>query len=606
MTPIEGKMSNQLLVLPTPGLEKMPTGIDGFDEITGGGLPRKHTTLLMGTPGSGKTVFALQMLVNGARQWGEPGIFVAFEENSRQLIQNAATFGWDLSTLEQAQLFFLDARMSPEVIQAGDFDLLGMLASLKGKAEAMGAKRIVFDSIDVLLAFLDNRLTERRELYRIHDWLAESGLTGIITARSESPESFIAHRYDYLQFMADCVVLLQHEVEARISMRELRVVKYRGSGFAESSFPLTITTSGIEVFGATPLEPDYQVFTERVSTGVERLDAMLQGGYFRGTVVLLTGLGGTAKTTLSGAFIDAACRRGETTLLVSFDEGSSEIVRNLASVGIDLQKHLDSGVLQIYWSRREAQSAEEHLIKLRRLIKEQQPRHLIINPLSTMLQSSSALNAAGITQRLIVLTKTAGITSIFTSSLAGAGENIEATPYHISTLADTWIHLSYVAQGGERNRALTVIKSRGTHHSNQVRELILSENGITLQDVYVSGGEVLMGTLRYEKETAEQFERERVRIEVEQQRRELELAEAEIHARIQVFERDLDTKRAALRAVEIEQATKEVEWTSRQQNMQRLRGADVLPPDNESGGKEIPTAAASEQGETGFDDERVT
>ena len=599
-------MSNQSLVLPTPGIEKMPTGIDGFDEITGGGLPRKRTTLLMGTPGSGKTVFALQMLINGARQWGEPGIFVAFEENSRQLIQNASTFGWDLSNLEQERLFCLDARMSPEVIQAGDFDLLGMLASLKAKAEEMGAKRIVFDSIDVLLAFLDNRLTERRELYRIHDWLAESGLTGIITARSEGAEPSITHRYDYLQFMADCVVLLQHKVEARISMRELRVVKYRGSGFAESSFPLTITTNGIEVFGTTRIEPEYQVFTERVSTGVERLDAMLQGGYFRGTVVLLTGLGGTAKTTLSGAFVDAACRRGETTLLVSFDESSGEMVRNLASVGIDLQKHLDSGVLQMYWSRREAQSAEEHLITLRRLIKKQQPRHLIIDPLSTMLQSSSALNAAGIMQRLIVLTKAAGITSIFTSSLAGTGENIEATPYHISTLADTWIHLSYVAQGGERNRALTVIKSRGTHHSNQVRELILSENGITLQDVYVSDGEVLMGTLRYERETAQQFERERVRIEVEKQRRELELAEAEISARIQVFEGDLETKRIALQALEVEHAKKEIEWTNREQNMRRLRGADLIQSADKSGGKETSTGTTLEQKATGFDDERLT
>lgn len=589
-------MPDQPLELPISGIEKMPTGIEGFDEITNGGLPRQRTTLLIGTPGSGKTVFALQTLVNGARLWGEPGIFVAFEENSRQILENAGTLGWDLPALERDRLFFLDVRMSPDVIQAGDFDLLGMLAGLKAKSDEIGARRIVFDSIDVLLILLDNEIAARRELYRIHDWIAESGLTGILTARSESNEPFATHGHDFLQFMSDCVVWLQHNVQERNARRELRMLKYRGSGFAENGFPLTITPNGVEILGTGRSEPDYQVFTERVSTGVERLDTMLDGGLFRGTTTLLTGLPGTAKTTLSGSFINAACQRGEKALFVSFDEGSNEIVRNLASVGIDLQKHLNSGVLRMYWSRLEAQSAEEHLLTLRRIINEHQPRCLVIDPLSTMLQSVSLLNALSITQRLIVLTKTAGITTVFTSLLAAPGENTEATPHQISTLPDTWIHLSYVAQAGERNRTLTIVKSRGTRHSNQVRELILDNNIITLSDVYTLGGEILLGTLRHQRENAVQFERERAKLAVETHRREVELAETEINARIQTFQRDLEIKRAALRAVELEQVRQESEWASRQQEERRLRDADTAQLDNTSG--EPPPFSGSASGQS--------
>lgn len=546
--------------MPTPlltsGIEKMPTGIVDFDEITNGGLPHHRTTLVMGSPGSGKTVFALQMLVNGATQWGEPGIFVAFEENSRQIIQNAATFGWDLQTLEYERLFFLDARMSPEMIQSGDFDLLGMLASLKAKAEEMGARRIVFDSIDVLLALLDDGQAERRELYRLHDWLGESGLTGVITARSDATAPFFVYRYDFLQFMADCVVLLQHDVEVDISRRQLRILKYRGSSFAENAFPLLITTSGIEIFGIGEEETqDFPIYRERVSSSIDYLDTLLDGGYMRGTTVLLTGLPGTAKTTLSCAFLEAACERGERGLFVSIDESENEVVRNQASVGIDLQTHLDSGLLQMYWSSRESRTAEEHLLNLRRHIRIHQPHYLVINPLWMMLQSAgNMLNIISNVQRLLLITKNAGITSIFTSLLSEPGQHAEETPYQISTLADTWIHLSYVVQDGERNRGLTVVKSRGTSHSNQVYEMILSDEGITLREPYMSDGQILMGSLRDEREAADRFEHERTRLELEKHRLELQLAESEVNARIQALQLELEIRRAALRIVELEQA----------------------------------------------------
>ncbi len=356
------------------GLEKMPTGIEGMDEITLGGLPRSRTTLLLGSAGTGKTVFALQTLVNGARRYGEPGIFVAIEENSRQLLQNAATFGWNLPELIEHDLFFLDARLSPELVQAGQFDLVGLLASLKAKADQMGAKRIVFDSLDVLLTLMDNPAAGREEVYRLHDWLAGSGMTGIITAGIQGPDLNIAGHNDFMQFMADCVVLLSHGMVERISLREARVVKYRGSKFMENEYPMVIGNSGIEIATLGAPGTGQSGSTERVSTGVERLDAMLEGGYFRGSSTLITGSPGTAKSTLSAAFVKAACERGERALYVSFDEGAGEIVRNMESVNIDLRRHIESGLLRIHSSRSESRSAEEHLIELKQLMPRVQSR----------------------------------------------------------------------------------------------------------------------------------------------------------------------------------------------------------------------------------------
>jgi circadian clock protein KaiC len=307
-----------------PGVPKMPTGIPEFDRISGGGLPRNRTTLVVGGPGSGKTVLALQMLASGARPWGEPGIFVAFEENSRQIVANAASFGWDLPALEGEELFFLDARMALETVTAGSFDLAGLLAGLQAKAAEMGARRIVFDSTDVLLAFLDDPAQERREIYRIHDWLAGSGLTGIVTVRSEGHEPLLSARYGFMQFMADCVVQLTHRLEDGVSLRTLRIAKYRGSGFAENEFPFIIGPAGIDLGLVGMLQEGQEVSGERASTGIPRLDRMLSGGFYRGSSILITGAPGTAKSTLCGAFVEAACRRGEAALYVSFDEAAGE------------------------------------------------------------------------------------------------------------------------------------------------------------------------------------------------------------------------------------------------------------------------------------------
>lgn len=557
------------------GIDKIPTGIPGFDEITNGGLPKGRTTLILGGAGSGKTVFALQTLVNGARDFGEPGIFVAFEENIRQIIANAATFGWDLPDLEKEKLFFLDARMSPDMVVSGGFDLKGLLASIKAKADEIGATRIVFDSIDVLLTLLNDPVAERQELHRINDWFSETGLTGIMTFRMDSDEDS-SDRYGFMQFMADCVVLLYHRLIDRVSLREIRVVKYRGSSFSENEFPMVIGHRGIEIANLGLSEPEYEASTEKVSTGVDRLDAMLNGGYLRGSSILITGAPGTAKSTLSAAFIEAACKRGERSLYVSFDESANEIIRNMASVNIRLEPYVQSGILRMHSAKTEAKSAEEHLMSIRRLIEEHKPRCLVIDPLSAMVKAGGHITALGAAQRLIHLAKSKGMTLVCTSLLEVRGSlTSEATEIRISTIADTWINLSFVPQGGERNRALTIVKSRGTKHSNQVRELVLSNEGITLADVYTSGGEVLMGTLRWEKEEAERLAEERERAEAERQRIELELEETEINAKMLALKKQLEANKIETARLSKEEENRRISEDRKLADLQKLRRADL-------------------------------
>lgn len=539
------------------GILKSSTGVTGFDAISNGGLPAGRVTLALGGPGAGKTVFALQTLVNGARHHGEPAIFVAFEENSRQIIENAAAFGWDLPGLEDERLFFLDARLSPRSVN-GDFELSALLAGLDAKVAEMGVKRIVFDGLDVLLTLLDDPAAERREVFRIYEWLQERKLTGIITAKLLEFDNQSADRYAFMQFMVDCIVLFQHRLSERVSLRSIRIVKYRGSGFRENEFPLVISDHGMEVttFGGTFI--DYPVSDERVSTGIPRLDAMLSGGYHRGSGVLISGAPGTAKTTLCGAFAAESCRRGERALYVSFDESASQIARNLRSVGIDIRPYLESGLLEVVGFRTESRGAEEHLIDLKRRMEEVDPAVLILDPISALAKTGGFVAAAHASLRLLDFAKQGGVTTLCTTLVGSDDAIVESTAIQISTLADTWIHLSYVIQRGERNRLLTVVKSRGTRHSNQVRELILTDSSVTLADVYVAGGEVLVGTARWEKEEQIRNEESARSAELLRKRTELELHESEIEAQLAALNRELATKRAERAALdESDQLTRE-------------------------------------------------
>jgi circadian clock protein KaiC len=555
-------------------LNKAPTGIPGFDEITNGGLPAGRTTLLVGGPGAGKTVFALESLVNAARQFREPGIFVAFEENSRQIIGNAATFGWDLPALEQERLFFLDARLSPATVHAGDFDIAGMLAGLDAKVREMGAKRIVFDGIDVLLTVLDHPAKERREMFRLHEWLRSTGLTALLTAKATESDRFSTERYAFMQFMVDTVVALHHRMRDRVSLRSINIMKYRGSAFAEGEFPIVISSTGVEVatFGSPTL--DFDVSTERVSSGVARLDTMLDGGYYRGSGVLISGAPGVAKTTLAGAFARAACERGERVLYVSFDEAGSQIIRNLKSVGFDLEPCRDSGLLEIYSVRTESRSSEDHLISLKRRINEFRPQNMVVDPLSALAKTGGHVAAVHASLRLLDFARSLGITTVCTSLVANEASE-ETTATQISTIADTWIHLAYLVHGGERNRTLTIVKSRGMKHSNQVRELLLSSDGVTLADVYTAGGTVLVGTARWEHE--EQVRESTAAQELEHRRRRklAEQEQARIRAQIAALTAELSAQELASELLAQQQDEMLRRRVREHSEMLRLRYADA-------------------------------
>src|SRR5579863_2519818 len=360
-----------------PGLSKLATGISGFDQLSRGGLPRNRTSLVIGGPGTGKTVFALQTLVNAAQEREQPGIFVAFEEAPNEILANAAAFGWPLSALARRGVFFLDARLSPTVVQSGEFELTGMLAVLEAKKRQLGAAWIVLDGIDVLLALLRNPGAEMREIYRVRDWLARNDLTAIITAKLDA-DSSRAVNYGFMQFMVDCVLRFDRRLEQGVPVRRLEITKYRGSNFSAGEFPLSFGPHGMEVVAPAWDDISREASSERLSTGFGALDSMLGGGLFRGSTTLLTGAPGTSKTTLAGQFAGSACRRGERTLFVSFDEGGERIRRNLTSVGIDLDAHVRSGLLRMYSGPTDASDPEEHLIRIAALLCEHQSRCLVI------------------------------------------------------------------------------------------------------------------------------------------------------------------------------------------------------------------------------------
>jgi circadian clock protein KaiC len=553
-------------------LGKAATGVLGFDEVSHGGLPRHRTTLLRGGPGSGKTVFALQTLANAARERHEPGIFVAFEESPAQIKANAATFDWGAPGLDRKDIFFLDANLSPEVIQSGEFDLQGLLAMLKAKKDEIGAKWIVFDGVDVLLTLLHDRLAEMREIYRIRDWLAANEMTAIVTAK-QGDGSELGH-YGFMQFMVDCVVGFERRLEYGVALHRMQITKYRGSSFVSGEFPVNFGRAGMEVGAPEPIEIRHEAPTERVSIGFERLDTMLGGGLFRGSSTLITGVPGTSKTTLAGKFAEAACQRGEKTLFVSFDEAAAPIVRNLSSVGIVLAPHVKSGLLHMYSGRTESISAEDHLHRLMSLIREHRPRCMVIDPISAIAKSGGLVAARAVANRLVYMVKDERVTVVVTAINQGDDPQTEATELQVSTIADTWIHLSYVIRGGERNRALTIIKSRGTWHSNQVRELLIDKAGLGLTDVYTAGGEVLMGTLRWEKETEEQAKSAQRLAAVEHRRGELEVAQADTHARIEALQLDLERQRAELATYASDNEARILSSSEREAALRRIRSAE--------------------------------
>jgi len=549
---------------------KAATGIEGFDDITYGGLPSGRTTLLVGGPGSGKTLFALRFLAHGARECHEPGIFVAFEETSKRIVANAEVFGWNLPDLQPKKLFFIDAQPSPDLIHSGSFDLRGLLAASGAKAREIGARRVVFDALDILLALIPDEVSRRREIYRLHEWLIETGLTGLITAKAAGDEasSFGPQPFSFMQFMVDCAVMLNHRVALGVSQRNLRVLKYRGSGFDENESPFVIGKGGFDVaIARTQSRMNGEVTLERVSSGVERLDTMLGGGYYRGASVLITGFPGTAKTTMSGAFAEAACKRGERTMFFSFDSDGAEVLRNLASVGIRLDRYVKNGLLRMISARTISGSAETLLVRIKTLAREHKCRCLVIDPVSTLAKVGNELTAHSVAERLIDWSKADGMTMVCTSLLDELNGQLEGgTPLQISTIADTWIHLNYLVQAGERNRGLSIIKSRGTAHSNQVRELILSDAGVTLADIYTAG---------WEKESAERIANEVAEVAGKLKLVTLDAEEAVLEVRAKSLQTELVAKQVEKTLLARTTESRKGALSRGRIRMQELRGGDV-------------------------------
>ena len=513
---------------------KASSGIPGLDEITEGGLPRGRPTLVCGAAGCGKTLLGMQFLVAGAQDHGEPGVFVSFEERSDELATNVASLGWDVADLTDRGLLGLDHIHldAAEVEEAGSWDLDGLFIRLGAAVDAIGAKRIVIDTLEVLFGALTDETTLRAQLRRLFAWVKDRGLTAVITA--ERGDGTLT-RYGIEEYVSDCVILLDHRVDDHISTRRLQVVKYRGSGHSTDETPFLIDDHGFRVLPLSSLRLEHPASAERVSTGVERLDAMLDGqGYYRGGSMLLSGTPGSGKSTLAASFVRAGCERGEKAIVFAYEESPEQLMRNQRSVGIDLRPHVDSGLLRIVSSRPSAHGLEAHLAQITRTLDNHEPELVTIDPLSAF--GASEVDREAMLTRLVDLLKSRGITAVCTSltteaqTMAGLG---------ISSVIDAWIHLAAVEQNGERNRSLTIIKARGTSHSNQVREFVMSADGLELVDVFTSGAEVFMGTARQAREAEVAAETAARQARADAMRRQAERRRLTVEAQIEALRNGL-------------------------------------------------------------------
>jgi len=480
---------------PVRSVPKSPTGIQGLDEITGGGLPRGRPTLICGGPGCGKTILSMEFLINGARQFGEPGVFLSFEETVDDLTMNFASLGFDPRPLSARRKLSLDyVRVEPhEILETGAYDLDGLFIRLGHAIDSIGAKRVVLDTIETLFAGLSQTRVLRAELRRLFNWLRTKGVTAIVTG--ERGEAGMT-RHGLEEYITDCVILLDHRVVEQNATRRLRVVKYRGSTHGANESPFFIDESGISVLPIASLGLQHRVGTGRLSTGVRDLDAMLGGkGYFRGSSILVSGSAGTGKTSLAGYFADAACRRGESSLYFAFEESAAQIVRNLRSIGLDLEPWLGKGLLQVHAARPTTSGLEGHLSAMHRLIDEKRPRVVVVDPISNLISVGTSVEVKAMLARLIDFMKVRQMTALFTSLTIDEGHP-EGTDIGISSFMDTWLVLRNIEQNGERTRRLNVLKSRGMPHSNQVREFVLTSHGLKLLDVVRDQGHVLVGSER--------------------------------------------------------------------------------------------------------------
>lgn len=465
-----------------PGLHKAPTGISGLDEVTHGGLPRGRPTLVCGPAGCGKTLLSMEFLVRGITEFGEPGVFVAFEESVDELVENVTSLGFDLKQLQDDGLLVIDhINLAPGDLQeAGDWDLEGLFIRLGAAIDEVGAKRVVLDTIETLFGAFTNATILRQELRRLFMWLKERGVTAVITG--ERGEGSLT-RFGIEEYVSDCVIVLDHRVTEQTSTRRLRVLKYRGSLHGTNEYPFLIGAHGVSVLPITSLGLQHAVSSERVSSGMQSLDDMLgAAGYYKGSSVLISGTAGTGKSTIAAQFCAAACARGERALYFAFEESSAQILRNMTSVGLDLARWVDAGLLQFRCIRPSLLGLEAHLATMQQLVSEFEPDVVVMDPISDMLHAGGGEEVSAMLTRQVDYLKSRGVTALFTSlNTINDAENAEQ---HIGSLTDTWIIAKLAETAGGRSRVLYVLKSRGMAHSHQIREFVLSENGLALADLY--------------------------------------------------------------------------------------------------------------------------
>lgn len=480
---------------------KSPTGIQGFDEITGGGLPAGRPSLVCGPPGSGKSLFALQFLVNGATRYGEPGVFLTFEENRADVVADVASLNFDLDGLEGAGRLLVDAMvLEPQAVETGEFDLEALILRLAWAVEKFGAKRVAIDNVEALFGAFSRPALVRAELQRLFRWLKDQGLTAVITG--ERGEGSLTRR-GIEEFLSDCVVVLDDRVIQDVATRRLRVLKYRGSNHGRNEYPFLIGPAGVEVLPITSLGLNKEVSAERVSTGVPGLDEMLGGdGVFKGSGILVSGSSGTGKTTIGASFANAACERGEVVLFFSFEESEAEIHRNMASIGLDLARWVERGLLHFHCERPTTRGLEDHLAMMQQLIQDRAPTLVVIDPVSSLARGGSSFDVSAMLMRQVYYLKAASITAVMTV-LTDESELAQSI-INISSLVDTSLELVILSALGERNRGLYVLKSRGTKHSNQIREFVLTDAGMEVVPVVIGADGLLTGSARIAAESAEQ------------------------------------------------------------------------------------------------------
>jgi circadian clock protein KaiC len=564
-----------------PDLEKAPTGIPGLDQITGGGLPLGRVTLVAGGAGAGKTLLGLNFLVAGARQYGDPGVLMTFEESAAKVALNVRSLGFDLDELQRSGLLVVLAfRVDPsEMVAAGEFDLEPLFAILDDAIRRVGAKRVVLDTIEVLFGAFGDDTIVRSELSRLMRWLEDKGVTVVLTGERDNGSGLTRHGIE--EYVTDCVIVLDHRVSAEISTRRLRVVKYRGSAHGTNEYPFLISARGFTVLPITSVALNYEASEERVSTGISRLDHMLGGGMFRGSTLMVSGNAGTGKTSLGAHVANSACERGEQALLVLLEESPKQVLRNMRSIGLDLRPWVEAGLLRIWAARPSVYGLETHLAILAELIEEKTPSVAVIDGIASLSNGipSTEVNTEVMSTvaRKIDLFKSRGITSVITT--LGHGE--EASTVTVSAMVDTWLLLRNAEANGERNRLLFVLKSRGTAHSNQVREFVLTDHGVELVDVYVGAAGVLAGSARVTQQAAERDEELRIAEELARRRRELHRSVIEREAHMVAVQDQLDAERTEINRIDLREGHQVADIKADRSTMAARRWADAVPHNGE-------------------------